>query len=162
MREAILKSGKTKQTEEEMRVLYVALTRARERLYVTAATKRTEEALCTTAQKRAMFRTRHTILSCTSYLDWILMALCNDKEQLSYSLNFIVPQSIEKESIIATAEEVEELPIEETIVNQELFDMPDPSSHDRHHRDHDGQRQRGHRRGSHGCLLSGALPLRSG
>jgi ATP-dependent helicase/nuclease subunit A len=123
MREAILKSGKTKQTEEEMRVLYVALTRARERLYVTAATKRTEEALCTTAQKRAMFRTRHTILSCTSYLDWILMALCNDKEQLSYSLNFIVPQSIEKESIIATAEEVEELPIEETTVNQELFDM---------------------------------------
>ncbi len=73
MREALAANLGTKQTEEEMRVLYVALTRARERLYVTAVSSSTEEKLMQQAASRAVFCDRHTLLHCNSYLDWILI-----------------------------------------------------------------------------------------
>ncbi len=73
MREALAANLAMKQTEEEMRVLYVALTRARERLYVTAVSPSTEEKLMQQAAARASFCDRHTLLRCNSYLDWILI-----------------------------------------------------------------------------------------
>lgn len=73
MREALAIQIENRQIEEEMRVLYVALTRARERLYVTASTAKSEETLLSASRLRAKFCGRHTLLHCRSYLDWILL-----------------------------------------------------------------------------------------
>ena len=73
MREALCTRSTIRQREEEMRVLYVALTRARERLYITAYSSYTEERLMAEAQRIAAFSTRHALMSCNSYLKWILV-----------------------------------------------------------------------------------------
>ncbi|MBQ8332059.1 MAG: UvrD-helicase domain-containing protein [Clostridia bacterium] len=73
MREALAANVAIRQTEEEMRVLYVALTRARERLYVTAYTSSSEEQLLQKAEARVQFCGRYALLRCQSYLDWILL-----------------------------------------------------------------------------------------
>lgn len=60
--------------EDEVRLLYVSLTRARERLYVTASPSRKNDTL--DADVSAIFRDdRISILSGKSNLDWILAAL---------------------------------------------------------------------------------------
>lgn len=81
MREALVANTEMRQIEEEMRVLYVALTRARERLYVTAGSSATEESLMKTAENRAAFCSRHALLRCNSYLDWILIPLADISSQ---------------------------------------------------------------------------------
>lgn len=75
MREAILASKANDHMEEEMRVLYVALTRARERLYITASAKKDPNSLFASAKASSDFCDRYTIMNkCSSYLDWILLA----------------------------------------------------------------------------------------
>lgn len=73
MREALAINMTNRMIEEEMRVLYVALTRARERLYVTASSGSTADSLMNTATMHARFCGRYTILGCRSYLDWVLI-----------------------------------------------------------------------------------------
>ena len=77
MREALVANTEMRQIEEEMRVLYVALTRARERLYVTAGVSTTEEVLMRRAETHAEFCDRYTLLRCNSYLDWILIPMAD-------------------------------------------------------------------------------------
>lgn len=74
LREAVKLEIKADETEEAIRTLYVALTRARERLYVTATT---EGKIDTALSSAAMLRrgSRYSILSGNSYLRWILAAL---------------------------------------------------------------------------------------
>lgn len=60
--------------DEELRILYVALTRARERLYVTAATKEPER-LLKAAREEAQYPSEHTHFDCASYMKWILSAM---------------------------------------------------------------------------------------
>ncbi len=76
-RHAIATRLSERQTEEEMRVLYVALTRARERLYVTARL-RSQAQNAIHAANRPTRGDRHAILSAKCYLDWILAALAPD------------------------------------------------------------------------------------
>ena len=62
-------------TEEEMRLLYVAMTRARERLYLTAQLSQSH---FDTVRKRAATPTRgnrYATLSVNNYLDWILSGI---------------------------------------------------------------------------------------
>lgn len=95
MREALVANTEMRQIEEEMRVLYVALTRARERLYVTAGSSSTEESLMKTAENRSAFCNRHTLLRCNSYLDWILIPLadpCVKKD--CCSLSFLTEKDV--------------------------------------------------------------------
>ncbi len=61
-------------TEEEMRLLYVALTRAQERLYLTAKLPGKAETLLQRAARNST-PTRFSVLSCHRYLDWVLAAL---------------------------------------------------------------------------------------
>ncbi len=63
---------KLAEREEEMRVLYVAMTRARERLYIVGVGSSS-----TMAGKRVGFAVgdRFATLSCTSYLRWVLSGL---------------------------------------------------------------------------------------
>ena len=62
------------QTEENIRTLYVALTRARERLYVTGTLNGLWETACQSASM-VQRGVRTDILGCNSYLAWILAAL---------------------------------------------------------------------------------------
>ena len=64
-----------KRNEEYMRVLYVALTRARERLYVTAKTKSTLDKLMAAAKLRSAYPSVHTVGTAKSFLDWVLPAV---------------------------------------------------------------------------------------
>ena len=75
MREAVLCTMNVKQAEEEMRILYVALTRARERLFVTGATRSRAEKLIQKAERSKRYKSKYTVLSAHSYMDWVLSAL---------------------------------------------------------------------------------------
>ena len=60
--------------EEDMRILYVAMTRARERLYVTAQTSSFDEKQVK-ARNTVQFGKAFGILRASCYLDWILAAI---------------------------------------------------------------------------------------
>ncbi|MBR5252790.1 MAG: UvrD-helicase domain-containing protein [Clostridia bacterium] len=62
--------------EEEMRMLYVALTRAREHLIVTSKTENAEGDLAD-ARLQAEFADRYHIAKTNSYIDWILESAAN-------------------------------------------------------------------------------------
>ena len=62
------------QTEEEMRLLYVAMTRARERLYMVANIPEPKKKLAKTAEI-LKYDKNYAILSSSSYIEWIMMAL---------------------------------------------------------------------------------------
>ncbi|MBQ2709070.1 MAG: UvrD-helicase domain-containing protein, partial [Clostridia bacterium] len=76
VRQAIVKRLGDSQLEEEMRVLYVALTRARERLYVTGAVKDPEE-FCGGIDETTL--SPGAVLKNGGYLRWILLALANHR-----------------------------------------------------------------------------------
>ena len=63
------------QTEEEMRLLYVAMTRARECLYLTAQCLRGLGGKLDGAEIEREFPSAYPILHATSYLNWILPAV---------------------------------------------------------------------------------------
>jgi len=70
---------KEKQTEEEMRILYVALTRARERLIVTSASRSDPQKLLDEARFASQFECRASVLSANSFVNWIAHAVANEK-----------------------------------------------------------------------------------
>ena len=72
--------------EEEMRVLYVALTRPRERLYITAEVKNAAAEL-DDAGNTALFMSKHSLSKGASYLKWILTALKSTPDYAAYNLN---------------------------------------------------------------------------
>ncbi|MBR6708947.1 MAG: helicase-exonuclease AddAB subunit AddA [Clostridia bacterium] len=75
IREAVAARITDVQIEEEMRILYVALTRARERLYITAQLRRGDDGVLDRAEDRRRFASQASLMSCRCYLDWILTAL---------------------------------------------------------------------------------------
>ncbi len=84
------------QTEESIRTLYVALTRARERLYVTGTLSGKWENAIVNASivKRG---NRSAILSCNSYLSWILAAQQDaalHRRQFSCTFRHILPEAV--------------------------------------------------------------------
>ena len=80
--------------EEEIRVLYVALTRARERLFITGTVRSTVSSIKEKTALRAMFLDRYTATSqCKSYLDWILLAL-GETEYDHSILEYLTPENI--------------------------------------------------------------------
>ncbi len=105
MRKILIEAMRKRQVEEEMRLLYVALTRARERLIVTGSVRCKYETLMAKAAINRSFKCKYSVLSASSYLDWILTAI---DEQVSYP--FCKVSFIEKNEVTATPEE----PTEET------------------------------------------------
>ena len=95
MREAIAISRLIDETEEEMRILYVALTRARERLYITATSTADTDTLLTRARMLARYSCRSTITHCTSFLDWLLIPFGDPSADLSCcTLKIIRPEEL--------------------------------------------------------------------
>ena len=103
MRESILQNCARKNTEEEMRVLYVALTRARERLYVTGTANK-EETLMAKAEIGAKIPSRYAVMNTNSYLQWILTALSAKGNHAFYSLDFIRSDDLDDTDTIDNAE----------------------------------------------------------
>ncbi len=90
MREAIARSIFLCENEEEMRILYVAMTRARERLYIVATSKTEPEELLANAKAMLRYDNSFSILHCTSFLQWILLPIVDKSTDTSCcSLNFI-------------------------------------------------------------------------
>lgn len=81
MREALSERTGIRQIEEEMRILYVAMTRAREQLYITAVSSSAADKLMEQASLRVAFCGRHTLLHCNSYLDWILLPFADSSQK---------------------------------------------------------------------------------
>ena len=75
--------------EEEMRVLYVALTRARERLYVTANPRWGAEREFNIARLSKKYGMRASILDATDYLSWILTATYGEDEHPAFDCSVI-------------------------------------------------------------------------
>ncbi len=79
-------------TEEEMRILYVALTRAKEMLYVTGSYSRKGRASVKAQAKfDARFNCTTSVMSAGSYMDWILAALSRHGECQFAELNELFP-----------------------------------------------------------------------
>lgn len=77
MRSAIALKIRQENTDDEMRILYVALTRARERLFVTGKfyATRSEDTVLGSSEHRRLFAKNSAIYAATSYLDWIFDAV---------------------------------------------------------------------------------------
>lgn len=116
IRKAIVDKKLLKEREEEMRVLYVAMTRARERLYVTAKVASPEK-LENKVRSFADFGKAYGIYSASSYLEWIFAAMRADPTSDCYRIEkryadhvYETEDSVESEvKAIALPEENEEI-----------------------------------------------------
>ena len=102
-----------KGTEEEMRLLYVALTRARERLYVTATVSKSLELK---ADFLAQYPLRGAIMSSDNYMTWIISALKRASDKDFFTISHVSEQPSDT-SDEANAEpiikEIEDVPFDE-------------------------------------------------
>ena len=82
-KEAIKKKILFETLSEEMRILYVAFTRAKEKLIITGATRNLEKSISRWASAAALDEEivpASEVLKGKSYLDWIGMALCKHRD----------------------------------------------------------------------------------
>ena len=82
-KEAIKKRIRLETLSEEMRILYVAFTRAKEKLIITGATRNLEKTLNSWTSSAALDEEiilPSEVLKGKSYLDWIGMALCKHRD----------------------------------------------------------------------------------
>ncbi len=87
-------------SEEEIRILYVALTRARDSLYIIASgNEGFVENRLISAERRASLAGRYSVLDSGRYIDRILTALAADKTTTSYSIEL---PHIQQASIVST------------------------------------------------------------
>lgn len=94
---AISERNTREDREEEMRVLYVAMTRARERLYLSASVGTDDwrqEAEC-----EAPYADSETVLAQKSFFDWIMLAVLSGGEPLPFEMYEFQPYDLpQKES----------------------------------------------------------------
>ena len=82
-KEAIKQRIRLETLSEEMRILYVAFTRAKEKLIITGATSNVEKWIkncCTAASIERDIISSSEVLKGKSYLDWIGMAICKHRD----------------------------------------------------------------------------------
>ena len=86
---------KLRSTEEEMRVLYVALTRAREQLYVTGSfSRRTLPSILSASEFLSQFKASFGIMSSPTYMDWVLAALHGGEDEATFEISFLTPAMV--------------------------------------------------------------------
>lgn len=100
--------------DEEMRVLYVALTRAKEKLIITADIK--DENIMNTCEINAKYLSPYIMSQSPNFIKWILTALYNHGDDCSYEINVIcdeethleTSQIIESDNVITNDEKIDE------------------------------------------------------
>lgn len=93
-----------KSSEEEIRILYVALTRARDTLYVIASGKEGfAESKLQSAIEKAAIGGRSTVFDSSSWLDRILLGLAADQTNRSYQILTpnVVSEEFSKNSVVS-------------------------------------------------------------
>ena len=128
VRQAIVKQRADSQLEEEMRVLYVAMTRARERLYITAKVDDPESFSdkCYSDAKRL---SRSVILQNGGYIKWILTSVeAHELRSESRPYLVIFPENVSTaaDSIKKTPEPTAETDAELDRLVRERFDFVYP------------------------------------
>ena len=97
LKEAIRRKTRKEQAAEELRLLYVAMTRAKEKLILTGSTKELNKKILLLGSlqyHKGIQVPYHRLLNGNSFLDWILFALCRNKcfssmmEEYSIPVNF--------------------------------------------------------------------------
>lgn len=105
-KEAMKLNLETEMISEEMRVLYVALTRAREKLIITGTVKdfkknfKDKEEMLLLYKKEQQGKIQERLLKkYTSYLDWLLLLILQDKKQekLNWKVHSVKENKEEKE-----------------------------------------------------------------
>ena len=111
-KEAIKIKSKEELLSEEMRVLYVALTRAKERLIITGVSKDSEKDL---KEKEEILKSykdkkinKNILKKYKSYLDWIELVSIKNKDNKNLKLNFISKEDAECDYTIEENKEKEE------------------------------------------------------
>ena len=113
-RNAIKQVLRREQMSEEMRLLYVALTRAKERLIITAAVKQPEEKLQKMMLRCTMPPSPEVLLASASMAEWLMFAkLCDDRGAME--LRIVRPS---QESAVCTAAEPVVCAAEQEIVDE--------------------------------------------
>ncbi len=102
LRSAMAEKKRLESVEEEMRVVYVALTRARNRLYVTGKVKEAE-AFLRKCRFYAEYPTAYGITGSRTYLEWILTAALAHGVAPCWHLT-----TVNAEGVVQTAEDVAE------------------------------------------------------
>ncbi len=85
LRQAVCELMRRAKSSEEMRLLHVAMTRARERLIITAAVEKPRDCFAKYV-RNAEFVTPYFVMQKIHYLDWILMAAADNLSSDAYSL----------------------------------------------------------------------------
>ncbi|MBO5648818.1 MAG: helicase-exonuclease AddAB subunit AddA [Clostridia bacterium] len=91
MRECIKEAIAEKQKEEEMRVLYVALTRAREQLYVSGSCRDPEEALAAFDYTSPEEVSHEHLFSQSTPLSWMLTAIAAHGAEAARYVEIVLP-----------------------------------------------------------------------
>lgn len=95
LRHAIQQKKKISEIEEEMRILYVAMTRAQNKLYITGTVKSDEKSLLLAADMRNKIGNEHALKSCNKFIDWVMLPFADPTvNSKSATLSFVYPEEI--------------------------------------------------------------------
>ncbi len=120
VRRALIGRLSDSQLEEEMRILYVAMTRARERLYVTGLVKDPEKML-EDSKLDAKWYSRYSVMKNGGYMRWILTALEHRKlthSDMPYVIETVMPTV--SETVQERDTETAEIAESEVVATDEL------------------------------------------
>lgn len=111
IRQALIRRLSDSQLEEEMRILYVAMTRARERLYVTGLINDPDKVL-DEAKVDAKWLSRYTVMKNAGFMHWILTALEHHKlthdDEVPYVIEAVLPTEQESGEVVEVGDTVAE------------------------------------------------------
>ncbi len=98
-REAVVRSIKKRTLSEELRVMYVAMTRAEEKLVVLLTSKNPQKRAATVAEKILSGNPLSALFDVSGYFDWFMYSLlCNAQcEQLRNVLGVEIPQTLQRD-----------------------------------------------------------------
>ena len=114
IRTAISRAVSERETEEEMRILYVALTRARERLYITSKLSKKAYENAQNDLYPNKYACRHSALCAKSFLDWLLpVAMKGDS---SFELSVVASEDIDDIKPLCKAKKEEKKEIDAELV----------------------------------------------
>ena len=126
-KEAIKMTSKEELLSEEMRVLYVALTRAKEHLIITGVSKDIDKEL---KEKENLLKiysqdkiNKHILKKYKSYLDWIELVYIKNKENNNiFDLEIILPKNILEKNDTVNKEEKKQRDFNKLIKELEILD----------------------------------------
>ena len=113
-RQAVKSQIEVENISEEMRILYVALTRAKEKIYITATKKNVEDEIEKLQKQIRVYKKENDKINpiilkkCKSYLEWILLVYLYNEEHTKKIANVNIIQKENIEDILKNGNETQE------------------------------------------------------